>query len=192
MDGEGPAGLSTGALIVRAQAGDEAALNDLLQRYVPRLRRWARGRLPHYARDLADTDDIVQEAVLGTVRRLADLGLTEEGALQAYLRVAVLNRIRTEIRRIGCRPAAAPLDSALPAEDTSPLEAAIGAQAVARYEDALMRLREVERQAIIGRMELRLSFQELAESLGKPNAHAARMFCSRAIVRLAEEMQRGR
>lgn len=175
-----------------ARAEDEQALNDLLRRYVPRLRRWAHGRLPSYARDLADTQDIVQDAVLGTVRRLTDLGLTEEGALHAYLRSAILNRIRTEMRRIGRRPTATPLDSSVPDDGTSPLEAAIGAQAIERYEAALARLKDLEQQAIIGRVELRLSFQELAESLGKPNAHAARMFCSRAIVRLAEEMRHGR
>jgi RNA polymerase sigma-70 factor (ECF subfamily) len=191
VNGEGSPGLSTRALIAAAQSGDEQALNDLLARYVPRLQRWARGRLPSYARGLADTNDLIQEAVLGTIRRLPELGLNEEGALQAYLRSAILNRIKSEIRRSSRAPSE-PLDSALPAQDSSPLEAAIGAQAVERYEQALARLRDADRQAIIGRMELRLSFQELAESLGKPNAHAARMFCSRAIVRLAEEMTRER
>ncbi len=57
-------------LIQRAQGGDEDALNRLLERYHPRLRRWASGRLPSHARELGDTNDLVQEAIIGTFRRL--------------------------------------------------------------------------------------------------------------------------
>ena len=39
-------------LIERAQAGDSSAFNRLLERYRPRLHRWATGRLPRYAREM--------------------------------------------------------------------------------------------------------------------------------------------
>ena len=52
------------ALLERARAGDRQALETLTARYLPRLRRWASGRLPRWARDLADTEDLVQETVL--------------------------------------------------------------------------------------------------------------------------------
>ena len=35
------------------------------------------------------------------------------------------------------------------------------------------------------------SYQEVAEKLGKPSVDAARMAVSRALLRLAEEMNRG-
>jgi len=91
-------------LIRRVQQGDADALERLLARYVPRLRRWASGRLPRYARDLADTQDLVQEAVVRTLRSLKGFDDRGEGALQAYLRQAVMNRIRDELRRTKRRP----------------------------------------------------------------------------------------
>jgi DNA-directed RNA polymerase specialized sigma24 family protein len=62
---------------------------------------------------------------------------------------------------------------------------------VERYEAALQRLRPEEREAIIARVEMERSYQEIAISLGKPSADAARMAVSRALLRLAEEMNRG-
>jgi RNA polymerase sigma-70 factor, ECF subfamily len=70
----------------------------------------------------------------------------------------------------------------------SPLEEAIGSQAMERYEAALGRLREEERDLIQARVEMQQSYQEIANAHGKPSADAARMAVSRALVRLAEEM----
>src|SRR5262245_26983886 len=58
------------ALLERVRLGDKDALEALLRRYVPALRRWARGRLPRWARDLADTEDLVQETVVRGLRNL--------------------------------------------------------------------------------------------------------------------------
>ena len=73
----------------------------------------------------------------------------------------------------------------------SPLEATIGAQALARYEAALARLPAPERELVIARIELGRAYADIAEEFGKPSANAARMAVARAIVRLAEEMRRG-
>ena len=74
------------------------------------------------------------------------------------------------------------------ARGPSPLEAAIGAQEVKRYERALARLKPEDREAIIARIELNLSHQEVAQALGKPSANAARMAVERALSRLLKEM----
>ena len=58
-------------LLERVRAGDAAALNRLMDRYLPRLSRWASGRLPRYARDLSDTDDLVEDTL---IRSVANLG----------------------------------------------------------------------------------------------------------------------
>ncbi len=73
----------------------------------------------------------------------------------------------------------------------SPLDAAIGQEAVDRYETALQRLNDEEREAIIARVELGMSFEEVAAALEKPSADAARKAVSRALLRLATEMRRG-
>jgi DNA-directed RNA polymerase specialized sigma24 family protein len=41
---------------------------------------------------------------------------------------------------------------------------------VERYERALQQLSEADREAIVGRLELGYSYEELAEALGKPSA----------------------
>ena len=178
-------------LLRRVRAGDQYALDTLLRRYVPALQRWARGRLPGWARDMAETEDLVQDTILKSIRRLDSFTYRHDGALQAYLRQAVLNRIRDECRRASRRPAATELDEKTPHEGPSPLEQLLGARAVEQYEQALNQLTSDEREAIIGRIEMGFSYGELAVMLGKPTADAARMAVSRALVRLAETIRDG-
>lgn len=182
---------STLDLVQQARAGDNDALNRLFARCLPALRRWASGRLPRSHRDLMDTDDLVQETVIRTVKRLDNFEPRHDGALQAYLRQAVMNRIRDEIRRSGRSPHPGELDENQAAAVPSPLEEAIGAQAVERYEAALARLRPEEREAVVARVEMDGSYAMVAQALGKPSPDAARMAVSRALLRLAEEMSRG-
>lgn len=186
----GPDAETTRTLVERAAHGDGQAADRLFARYAPAVHRWATGRLPRWARDIADTTDIVQDALLQTFRNLHGFDYRGDGALHAYLRQAVMNRVREEIRKRNGRPASTELDSALPAEDTSPIEAAIGQQALEQYEAALGRLTTEEREAVIARVELGLTHAEVAEALGKPSADAARMCVARALVRLAREMDR--
>ena len=99
-----------------------------------------------------------------------------------------MNRIREELRRKARRPAAAMINESLPSVEPSPLEEAMGAELSARYERALSRMRPEERDVIVGRIELDLSYEELAQALGRPTANAARSAVVRAMIRLAEEM----
>jgi RNA polymerase sigma factor (sigma-70 family) len=178
-------------LLERVRAGDTAALNRLLDRYLPKLSRWASGRLPQWARDLSDTDDLVQDTLIRSVANLGHFEARGEGALQAYLRGAVLNRIRDEIRRLRRTPIKGELDSAIAAKGESPLESAIGAETMAKYDRALERLEPETREAVIARIEMGCSYAEIADLMDKPSADAARMTVSRALLRLAEEMRRG-
>ena len=73
---------STAQLLERARAGDRSALDALFARYHPALQRWAAGRLPAWARDLTDTQDLVQDVLLQTFKRLGDFDPRGEGALQ--------------------------------------------------------------------------------------------------------------
>jgi RNA polymerase sigma-70 factor (ECF subfamily) len=182
---------STLTLLTRARGGDAQALDDLMARYMPALQRWTRGRLPVSARDLADTSDLVQETLIQVFTRIEGFEYRGVGAFQAYLRQAVMNRIRNELRRARRHPQPVVLDEDRPDGGASPLEAAIGAEGVERYEVALEQLREDDRDLIVARLELGLTYAEMADALQKPSADAARMAVGRALVRLAEEM-RGR
>ena len=156
------------------------------------MQRWASGRLPQWARDFADTDDLVQDALLQTFKKIGDFEPRRVGAFQAYLRQAVVNRLRDELRRKGRRPDATELDGQeLEAAARTPLEEAIGREAVEHYERALQRLKPEERELIIARVEMDYTYEELAQVFGKPTPEAARKAAQRALVRLAEEMKRG-
>ena len=181
---------STFDLIARARGGDQQAVDRLFELHFRPLRRWASGRLPKWARDLADTDDLVQETLIQTFKRIEAFEPRRVGALQAYLRQAVLNRVRDELRRKGRAPAAGELEDVKADSAESPLELAIGREAVERYEKALATLRPEEREVIIGRVEMGYTYQELADAVGKPSPEAARKAAERALIRLAEEMGR--
>jgi RNA polymerase sigma-70 factor, ECF subfamily len=180
----------TEELLSRVRGGDRAALDELFGRYLPPLQRWASGRLPRSVRDIADTQDIVQETLLSSLRRLDRFQPHRDGALYAYLREAVINRIRDQFRRARRRPEATPLADDHAGDDASPLELAIGREMLDRYEAALQRLRTDEREAVIARVELGCSYDEVAEALGKPSRDAARMAVVRALIKLAAEMDR--
>jgi len=187
MDGLSSA--TTQDLLQRAVAGDEQAIDQLFARYAPALNRWASGRLPKGLRDIADTQDIVQDAMLQTFRNLGGFEYRGEGGFHAYLRQAILNRVKEEIRRKAHHPASTALDSGMEAPALSPLEHTIGRHTLERYEDALNQLTVQERDAVIARVELGLSHAEIAKALKKPSADAARMTVARALAKLAELMK---
>src|SRR5215472_7853946 len=79
---------STCDLLARVRAGDDRALEPLFARYLPRLRRWARGRLPRWVRDAGDSQDLVQDTLLSVFKQIDGYEPRHEDAFQAYLRQA--------------------------------------------------------------------------------------------------------
>lgn len=136
-----------------------------------------------------ETQDLVQETLLQTFRQIGKFEPRREGAFQAYLRQAVMNRIRDELRKFARRPSVTDADAVpLRSDDPSPLESAIGTEAFERYEAALQRLRTIDREAIIARVEMECTYEEMATMLDLPSADAARKTAQRALVKLAQEM----
>ncbi|MPZ20011.1 MAG: sigma-70 family RNA polymerase sigma factor [Luteitalea sp.] len=178
----------TETLLARGRAGDPDAINLLFERCLPPLARWAHGRVPAFARDLVETNDIVQDTVLRTLRRLDQFECRHAGGLLAYLRQAVENRIRDVIRRARRRPMCAEISEEQLDSQASPLEVAIGREAVERYEVALSQLKPSDRELIVARVELQYTFRDMVGLLGKPSPDAARVAVSRALLRLARVM----
>jgi RNA polymerase sigma factor (sigma-70 family) len=176
------------SLLSRAQQGDGLALEALMGRYLIRLQRWASGRVPAAARSLLDTDDVVQDALLNTFRRLDHFHPRHDGALLAYLREAVANRIRNELRRTHAPDDGIEADS-LPSRQPSPFEIAVNGQAIARYERALSQLSDDDRAAIIGRFEMGYSYDALARATDRRTADGARKLTERALRKLLVLMQ---
>jgi RNA polymerase sigma factor (sigma-70 family) len=124
---------------------------------------------------------------LRTLRGIKRFQHRTVGGLQAYLRQAVINRVRDLIRGSMRRGLDVPLDTEARDWSPSPLEAAIMREQLDCFLEALRKLRPADRQVIVWRLELGYTADEIATKLGKSKA-AAGMTITRAMQRLAEAM----
>ena len=180
---------STGVLLEMARRGDPRARERLATRYLTVLRRWAHGRLPRSARDLVDTDDIVQSSLYRAFARIEDFENRGSGAFLGYIRQILLNQIRDEARRARRRPGHDQLPEDLQTDDVSPLEQLIGREKLALYERSLAGLIPTQREAVVMRLELGLRYREIAEAMGLSTGNAARMLVARGLVQMSEGMR---
>lgn len=174
-------------LLRSAQAGDAGAVETIYQRYTPPLKRWAHGRLPRWARDLLDTEDLVHEALTRTLNHLGKIEYPRAGAFQAYMRRALRNRLLNEIDRARRKPFMKTLEDGFQ-QSPSPLEELVGKEAMERFEKAFDGLPEADQELIVARIEMGMSYAEVAEATQRPTADAARMATSRALARLVRKM----
>jgi RNA polymerase sigma-70 factor, ECF subfamily len=180
--------LATVELLRLAKEGDSGARDQLVNRYHARLCRWAAGRLPMYARSLLDTADLVQETLVRVLDGLDRIEVRGPGGFQAYVRQAILNRIKDQVRWASRRPGPDEVPETLRDASPSPLENAIGTEVLERYERGLARLSEPDRELLHLRIELDFDYEEIAGMTGKPSQDAARVAVQRALTRLAEAM----
>jgi RNA polymerase sigma-70 factor (ECF subfamily) len=190
---ESPAGLAAAAessfeLVVRAREGDNAALDELFARYLPRIQRWAHGRLPAAARGAQDTQDLVQNTLAKVFQHIHQFEPRHPGAFQGYVWTTLWNCIRDVARKQRRGGPIEPIGDDIPTYEPTPFEIAVGCETLARYERALEALKPEDREAIVARIELGLPYSDVAAALGKPSVAAAQMAVSRALVRLAEGM----
>ena len=155
---------SEGRLFARARGGSRSAVDVLFARYGSWLRRWARGRLPAWARGAVDTSDLVQDTLHHTFARLGGFKSKQTRALRIYLRRAIENRIRDELRQVTRRR-----DITVATEPVVPSDAGapqhrqlLDHESWRRYLDGLERLPARDRRLIVGRTELGYSFRQLA------------------------------
>lgn len=147
-----------------AESADEAADRALAELYAA---HW--GRLVRLAvllvRDVASAEEVVQDAFIATARRWHRLRTHERAA--AYLRQAVVNRARSELRHRGV------VHRHLAAEATRQQRTAPGADDASLVAerrtavlDALRALPDRQREVLALRHYLGLSEAEIAETLG--------------------------
>jgi RNA polymerase sigma-70 factor (ECF subfamily) len=161
--------------------------STFLRRYLPRLHRWAHGRLPRWARTVADTADIIHDAILKTFRRGSSIDIRTSDALAAYLHQAVRNRIRDEHRLFARRGQIAALGPTLADSGASPLDAVLGDERYRQYRAALAGLDRRDRELIVAHLELGYSHEQLGHMIGRTR-NAARMALQRAVRRLAAKL----
>ena len=187
-EGDPTSTVSTATLIQKLRDGDDEAREHLVERCLPLLRRWARGRLPYSARDVADTDDLVQLTLMRALAKIESFESRGQGAFLAYLRQILVNMSRDEIRKVARRPLATEIEEELEDPVRSPFEQTVDAETRAAYERALEALEEHQRHAVILRLEFGMSYSEIAVELERPSANAARVMVSRALTRMAQVM----
>jgi RNA polymerase sigma-70 factor (ECF subfamily) len=180
---------TTTQLVREYRQGDHGSLDRLYRRYMPLLCRWASGRLPAYVRDLSETEDLVQVAFMRAFKQLDKFECERPGAFLAYLRSILMNLIRDEVRRNRSRPQLSSLTQSFQDAAASVVEAAVGAETLAQYERAMLRLPEEKRFAVMMRVEFDLSYEDIARELDLASANATRMMISRALVELAGQMR---
>ena len=176
-------------LLLRARGGDLDARDLLFGRLLHYLRRWTHGRLPRWARRTGlDTGDIVQDVLLRAIGRLDTFEPRQQQALRAYLRQAVRNRINDVLRSAERTGLSVDIEDVDLPSSASPLADAIGNDNRRRYQTALSRLDDEDRELIVGRLELDYSYEQLALLTGRKTPDAARMALRRALLLLAERM----
>jgi RNA polymerase sigma-70 factor (ECF subfamily) len=180
----------TADLVARIHSGDEVALEILLNRYLPALRRIVHKHLHGHARSMLDTDDIVQDALLSTLRRMPHFVWRTPGALLAYLRRAILNRIIDAKRKYARQGEWVALPDDCAEQAASPLQRVVDKEEILRYRAALFRLRPRDRQLIVMRMEQQLTYQEIGTQLRMASPNAARVALIRAMGRLVSALER--
>lgn len=183
---------STRALMVRGRAGDPSAWERVFGRVMRRVRIWAHGRVSKAWAAQGETRDLVQDAALTAWTRLDHLDFQKPGDLDAYMRTVVINRIRDQARRRHARPPMVSLDAQVPdVADGRPsaLDHALDAEALGRYERAFAALDVSDREALIARVEMGYTFEQIAQLTGRPSAAAARMAVTRAIGKLRQAVR---
>jgi RNA polymerase sigma-70 factor (ECF subfamily) len=173
-------GIYRSVLVVRCQAGDRAAFEELVVLYQPRLRYF----LQHMVRDADRVDDLLQEVWFDVFRQIARLA--DPGAFRAWLYQVARHRAFRELRKR--RPPLCALDGVeLPAEDEG--EDDFSAEDAARVHAALDRLAPEQREVLLLRFIEEMSYEEVARVTGCPlgtvrsRLHYAKRALRRAIER---------
>jgi RNA polymerase sigma-70 factor (ECF subfamily) len=179
---------STLIILSRAQSGNLEAREELYRRLIPRLERFAHGRVQSSLRSITDTQEIVQDTIVRSLAKISRFRPNHEGALLQYLKQALINRIR-DLSRRGRRVAA--FDGAperASGNESSPVEQVVGWETLSRFEAALERLSEDQRAAVSLHVEMGYTLDELAGALGR-SSEAARKVLFRGLRNVAEFMK---
>lgn len=178
---------STVQVLSRARQGDRSAVRILIERIIPMLRKRMHGRIPSAGRGAEDTEDLVQEAVLRTLRRGGAFEHRSVVSLQKYLRTTVENSILDIGRRVRRRGVPIDLPETLEVDEPSPEDEAILREQSDRFSEALAHLRPLDRLVLIWRFESGASYEDIAHRLGK-SVETTHMIVSRARKRLKAKL----
>jgi RNA polymerase sigma-70 factor (ECF subfamily) len=170
------------------QARDARALEELMQRYLPRLERRVRVMMSKGVRQPFEIDDIVQSALANAIRKLDSFEFREPASLIHWLSTIALNEIRSASRRrrMGSLEGELGSESGTPARDRIQCERVPGPASVAALDEqrrildeAVAHLPEHYRDVLLAREYDGGSWDHVAEVMGR-SAEACQMLAKRA------------
>lgn len=188
----------TRSLAQRASHGDAACIDDLLVRYLPRLRQFIRAQVDAEQRLQESVSDLVQSTCRELVAAGPDFQWQGEARFRSWLFTAALNKIRMRLRSLGARKRhpggrRQGLEGEtlpdLAAAANSPSRVAIGHETGERLERALDALAPDFREVIALARLAELPHAEVARIMGRSEV-AVRSLLARAMVALTKELDR--
>ena len=183
------------SLLCAAREGDKEAAGELLERYRTSLQAMAEAALPNELKAKLSASDLVQQTFLEAQRRIGDFQGESPEVLAAWLRAALVNKLRDELRRVNSPGRAGAVEVSLDADShlrrgltsdsSGPFEKASRVEEQEHLTTCLARLPANYREAIHLRHRDNLSFGEIAARLDL-SENAARKLWVRAIAELRE------
>jgi RNA polymerase sigma-70 factor (ECF subfamily) len=190
-------------LLIRARAGDEEALGELLDLYRNYLRVLARSLIGGALRIRLDPSDLVQETYLKAHREFGRFLGSGEPELVVWLRQILVHNLADQakyhrsqgrdVRRE--EPLAALLDrpsldvqGALAAPISSPVDRAAGREQAVLLVDALARIPADYREVFVLRHLEHVPIDQIAERMGR-SPNAVRKLWTRALLALRQELE---
>lgn len=186
-------------LLRQARAGNHPALGRLLELYRNYLKLLARLQIDHRLQGKLDASDVVQETFLEAHRDFAQFRGNSEAELVGWLRQILVSNLANVVRHYrGSRrrdirlerelahevdESSRVLDHGLVARQSSPSQQAVRHEQAVLLADALGRLPEDYREAVILRHLEGLSFPEVALRMGR-TVDSVKKLWARALARL--------
>jgi RNA polymerase sigma-70 factor (ECF subfamily) len=197
--------LETTLRLVRgAQAGDRAALENLFERYLPRVRRIVSLRLGCPLKDFDGYEDLVQDSLLRAFEKLDQFAELSEGGFYHWVSTCVQTAVNLHFRKEGARKRGGGkvrafsqlgdegLTASIFSADTpGPRTRASAQELEEKVEAALLELKSHHREIIILRHVCGMSSEEVAKAMGFANPATARKALERALAELRKRLGPG-
>lgn len=198
-----PATEKTAELLAHAQQGDDAAVNQLLERHRNAVQRMIALRLDQRIRRRVDVSDVVQDVMIEANRRLADYLANPQMPFHLWLRHIARDRVIDAHRRhrgaakrnmdreqpmvgqVGEDRSTLDLVAQLRDDQLTPAAAAAQQEMARHVEAAISQLNDQDAEIVFMRHYEQLTNQEAAVALGLSEP-AAGMRYLRAVRRLRE------
>ncbi|MEM7231958.1 MAG: sigma-70 family RNA polymerase sigma factor [Planctomycetota bacterium] len=193
---------STVSLVRDAQGGSSDALDQLFERYLPRVRQIVALRLGYRLRDLATHEDIVQESLLKTFQSLDGFEQRSEGSFRSWLASCVVSSANDYFRRARAEKRGGGkvrAFSSYQGEDITTIlfqgndptpSAEVGKkEALERVEQVLIDLKEHHREVIVLRLFCEMSYEEIGKEIGIAEEPTVRKLFSRAMAELRKRCE---